>query len=172
MKIYYDVNELNKRLIGLKDKKIVFTNGVFDIIHPGHIDLLEFAKKSGDYLIVGINEDDSVRRLNKGQGRPIFPLAERMVVLRAIEYVDFIIPFAEDTPLELIKALHRIDVLVKGADYKPDEVVGRDEVERRGGKLLLFEFKSHYSTSSLIEKIKTIHLTKKKSCVKNNKNGY
>jgi len=155
MKIFHDINDLNRRLSSLKEKKIVFTNGVFDIIHPGHIDLLEFAKKNGDYLIVGINDDDSVRRLNKGEERPIFPLAERMEVLEAIEFVDFIIPFSQDTPLDLINGLCRVDVLVKGGDYKPAEVVGRAEVESSGGKLLLVQFKSGYSTSSLIGRIKS-----------------
>ena len=155
MKIFYDINELNRRLRELKEKKIVFTNGVFDIIHPGHIDLLEFAQKSGNCLVVGINDDDSVRRLDKGAGRPVFPLAERMEVLAAIEFVDFIIPFSQDTPLDLINGLYRVDVLVKGGDYKPAEVVGRTEVEEAGGKLLLFEFKPGYSTSSLIERIKS-----------------
>lgn len=154
MKIFHDVGQLNRRLAALKGKKIVFTNGVFDIIHSGHIDLLEFARKNGDCLIVGINDDDSVRSLGKGKNRPIFPLADRMKVLAAIEYVDFIIPFSEETPLELIKALSRIDVLVKGSDYLAHEVVGKEEVERRGGKLLLFDFKSNHSTSSIIEKIK------------------
>lgn len=156
MKICRDVNELNKRLDRLTGKKIVFTNGVFDIIHPGHIELLEFAGKSGDCLIVGINDDDSVKRLNKGEGRPIYPLDERMKVLAAVEFVDYIIPFSQDTPLALINALCRVDVLVKGGDYKPGEVVGREKVEEAGGKLLLFEFKSAYSTSSLIEKVKSL----------------
>ena len=156
MKICRDVNELNRHLSRLTGKKIVFTNGVFDIIHPGHIELLEFAKKNGECLVVGINDDDSVKRLNKGDERPIFTLNERMEVLEAIEIVDYIIPFSQDTPLELINALCRVDVLVKGGDYKPEEVVGREKVEDSGGKLLLFEFKSAYSTSSLIEKVKSL----------------
>ncbi len=155
MKIYNSLSELNKRLQALPGKKIVFTNGVFDIIHPGHIDLLEFAKQSGDYLIVGINDDDSARRLDKGAGRPVFPLAERMEVLEAIEFVDFIIPFSEDTPLQSIKNLHRVDVLVKGGDYRPGTVVGREEVENSGGRLLLFAFKSDYSSSALIDRVKS-----------------
>jgi D-beta-D-heptose 7-phosphate kinase/D-beta-D-heptose 1-phosphate adenosyltransferase len=156
MKIFHNINDLNRCLSDFKGKKIVFTNGVFDIIHPGHIDLLEFAKKKGDYLIIGINDDESVRRLNKGDERPVFPLAERMEVLEAIEFVDFIIPFSQDTPLELITGLYRVDILVKGSDYKPAEVVGRNEVESAGGKLFLFEFKSGFSTSTLIERIKSL----------------
>ena len=153
MKIYCNIDALNAELRKLEGKKIVFTNGVFDLIHAGHIDLLEFARSSGDCLIVGINDDISVKRL-KGEDRPLYPLAERMEVLEAIMYVDFIIPFSEDTPLELITALHRVDVLVKGGDYKPHEVVGRAEVEAAGGKLLLFDFKTPTSTSQLVEKVK------------------
>lgn len=154
MKIFHNVDDLNRELQKLAGKKIVFTNGVFDLIHAGHIELLEFAKNSGDYLIVGINDDDSVKRL-KGADRPVYPLVERMEIMAAIMYVDFIIPFSEDTPLELIKRLHRVDVLVKGGDYKPHEVVGREEVEASGGRLLLFEFRTHSSTSDLVEKVKS-----------------
>ncbi|MCX6580929.1 MAG: adenylyltransferase/cytidyltransferase family protein [Candidatus Aminicenantes bacterium] len=153
MKIFYNAAQLNQELQKLEGKKIVFTNGVFDLLHAGHIDLLEFAKNSGDYLIVGINDDDSVRRL-KGEGRPIYPLAERMEVLEAVMYVDYIVPFSQDTPLELIKSLLRVDVLVKGGDYKPHEVVGRKEVEDAGGKLLLFNFRNHYSTTAIIDELK------------------
>ena len=154
MKVFYDVDALNGELRKLGGKTIVFTNGVFDLLHAGHIELLEFAKGSGDYLIIGINDDDSVRRL-KGEGRPIHPLADRMEVLEAVMYVDFIIPFSEDTPLELINRLYRVDILVKGGDYKPHEVVGREEVESSGGKLLLFDFRTHVSTSGLVKKVKS-----------------
>jgi len=152
-KIYTDAAGLNRCLCELPGQTIVFTNGVFDLIHAGHIDLLEFARSHGDCLIVGINDDASVKRL-KGDHRPIYPLAERMEVLAALMYVDYIVPFSEDTPLQLIKNLHRIDVLVKGGDYKPHEVVGREEVENAGGKLLLFDFKNITSTSDLVKKIK------------------
>ncbi|MGE5339976.1 MAG: adenylyltransferase/cytidyltransferase family protein [Candidatus Omnitrophota bacterium] len=153
MKIFKDIEALNRELVKLAGKTIVFTNGVFDIIHAGHIDLLEFSKNSGDVLIVGINDDRSVKRL-KGDTRPVYPLEERMEVLEAIMYVDFIIPFGEDTPLRLIRALHRIDILVKGGDYRPEDVVGRVEVEQSGGRLLLFDFKTHSSTSSILKKIR------------------
>jgi rfaE bifunctional protein nucleotidyltransferase chain/domain len=152
MKIFYDVEELNKELQKLEGKAIVFTNGVFDLVHAGHIDLLEFAKSKGDYLILGINDDDSVKRL-KGEARPIYPLEQRMKILAAIMYIDFVIPFSQDTPLELIKSLHRVDVMVKGGDYQPHEVVGREEVENSGGKVLLFDFKTDISTSTVIKKI-------------------
>ncbi len=152
-KIFSSPEELNRELAALEGKKIVFTNGVFDLLHAGHIDLLEFAKNSGDILILGINDDASVKRL-KGPKRPVYPLAERMEILAANMFVDFIVPFPQDTPLELINALHRVDVLVKGGDYKPHQVVGRKEVESAGGKLLLFNFKNHCSTSGLVEKVK------------------
>ena len=154
MKIFYDTDQLNKLLRRLKKEKIVFTNGVFDLLHAGHIELLEFAKNNGDYLIVGINDDGSVKRL-KGGNRPILPLAERMKILAAIMYVDFVIPFSQDTPLELIKSLYRIDILVKGGDYKLHQVVGKGEVEKAGGKVLLFDFKTNSSTSAVIKKIKS-----------------
>ncbi|MCK4763207.1 MAG: adenylyltransferase/cytidyltransferase family protein [Candidatus Aminicenantes bacterium] len=155
MKIYKNAAELNKQL-SRRAGTIVFTNGVFDILHPGHIDLLEFARQKGDALVLGINDDDSVKRLNKGEDRPVFPLSERMEVLAAVEFVDFIIPFSQDTPLELIRSLSRVDIMVKGGDYRPEEIAGREEVEKGGGKLFLFEFKSDYSTSSLIKKVKTL----------------
>jgi len=154
MKVFYDVEALNGELRKLGGKTVVFTNGVFDLLHAGHIELLEFAKGSGDFLIIGINDDDSVRRL-KGEGRPVHPLADRMEVLEAVMYVDFIIPFSEDTPLELINRLYRVDILVKGGDYKPHEVVGREEVESSGGKLLLFDFRTQVSTSDLVNKVKS-----------------
>jgi rfaE bifunctional protein nucleotidyltransferase chain/domain len=152
MKIYDSAAALNPELEKRSHDKVVFTNGVFDLLHPGHIQLLQFASGQGDLLVVGINDDESVRRL-KGEKRPIFPLAERMEVLAALECVDYIVPFSEDTPLQLIQALRRIDVLVKGGDYSHENVVGRSEVEGRGGRLCLFKFKEHYSSSALIEKI-------------------
>jgi len=154
VKVYTNVEELNAKLEKHRKKKIVFTNGVFDIIHPGHIELFQFAKKHGDILIIGINDDHSVRRL-KGKKRPIYSLDERIEILEAIQYINFIIPFSEDTPLELIKKLSRIDILIKGGDYSSREVVGRKEIKDSGGKLILFDFKSRISSSSLIRKIIT-----------------
>ena len=152
MKIYKDIDRLNRKLGECGNQMIVFTNGVFDLIHPGHIELLGFCRQQGDVVIIGINDDLSVKRL-KGELRPIFPLAERMEILAAIAAVDFIVPFSEDTPRELIRRIRRIDVLVKGGDYRSDEVVGREEVEAAGGKLCLFPFSSAYSTSALIARI-------------------
>jgi D-beta-D-heptose 7-phosphate kinase/D-beta-D-heptose 1-phosphate adenosyltransferase len=151
-KIYRDAAAVNRELTKHPEKTIVFTNGVFDILHAGHIELLEFAKAEGDLLIVGINDDASVKRL-KGDKRPIFSLEERTELLEAVQYVDYIIPFAEDTPLQLIQALTRIDVLVKGGDYQPHQVVGRKEVEKAGGRLCLFTFQSQMSTSDIIQRI-------------------
>ena len=152
-KIFNDVELLNHRLEELTGKTIVFTNGVFDLLHAGHIELLEFARTNGDFLIVGINDDASVKRL-KGDERPVYPLEERMEILAAIQFVDFVVPFAQDTPLKLITSLHRVDVLVKGGDYQPHQVVGRQEVEDAGGKLLLFQFKTDASTTDLVDKIR------------------
>ena len=152
MKIHDDRPALARELAGQKGKRVVFTNGVFDLLHPGHIELLEYARSQGDLLGVGVNDDASVRRL-KGDKRPIFPLAERLEVLAALQCVDFVIPFAEDTPLELIRELDRVDILVKGGDYAPADVVGRAEVEARGGRLVIFKLSGNYSSSGLIEKI-------------------
>lgn len=153
MKICYHADQLNRELQRLEGKKIVFTNGVFDLLHAGHIDILQFAKNQGDILIVGINDDDSVKRL-KGEARPVYPLEQRLKIVAALMTVDYVIPFSEDTPLELIKRLHRVDVLVKGGDYTLEAVVGREEVEKNGGKVLLFDFKTPVSTSAVIEKIR------------------
>jgi rfaE bifunctional protein nucleotidyltransferase chain/domain len=152
MKIHESGPALKGELAKRPGEKIVFTNGVFDLIHPGHIELLQFARAQGDILVVGVNDDASVRRL-KGEKRPIFPLAERLEVLAALECVDYVVSFGEDTPLELIQALGPIDVLVKGGDYAPVEVVGKKEVEGWGGRLCLFKLAGNYSTSALIEKI-------------------
>ena len=152
MKIHDSATALNLELEKHAHDKVVFTNGVFDLLHPGHIQLLQFASGQGDILVVGINSDASVRRL-KGEKRPIFPLAERMEVLAALACVDYVIPFNDDTPQQLIRALRRIDVLVKGGDYAPEQVVGRKEVESNGGKLCLFKLADNYSSSALIEKI-------------------
>jgi D-beta-D-heptose 7-phosphate kinase/D-beta-D-heptose 1-phosphate adenosyltransferase len=152
LKIHKDIRSLNRELAKRRKEKVVFSNGVFDLLHPGHVQMLQFARGQGDILVVGVNDDASVRRL-KGEKRPIFPLPERLEILAALECVDYVIPFAEDTPLELIKALKKIAVLVKGGDYGPDEVVGRREVESKGGKLCLFKLAEDYSSSTFIEKI-------------------
>jgi len=145
-----DLQELKGIVQKLKKegKRIVFTNGCFDLLHPGHIKCLEEAKKFGDVLIVGINSDQSVKRL-KGPQRPIMPLWGRMMLLGALEAVDYVVCFEEDTPLELIKELQP-DVLVKGGDWKEEEVVGRELVS----EVKIVEYQEGFSTTSIIEKIK------------------
>lgn len=136
-----------------KSQKIVFTNGCFDILHVGHIRYLQEAAKLGDLLIIGLNSDDSVKRL-KGPERPINNESERAEMLAALSLVDYVAIFDEDTPLDLINIIEP-DVLVKGGDYVPDDVVGKKEVEERGGKLVLIPFVEGKSTTNIIKKIKT-----------------
>jgi len=133
-------------------KRVVFTNGCFDLLHPGHVRLLEQARALGDALVVGLNSDASVRRL-KGDSRPLVPEAGRAEVLSALECVDAVTVFEEDTPRELIAAL-RPDVLVKGGDWKPDQIVGREEVEAAGGRVVVVPYIEGYSTTALIEKLR------------------
>ena len=131
--------------------KVVFTNGVFDILHKGHIELLARAADFGDILIVGLNSDQSVKRL-KGENRPLQDEESRALVLASIEFVDYVIRFTEDTPLELIKSLHP-NVLIKGGDYKVEEIVGYDFVKETGGEVYCLEFVKGYSSTSIIGKI-------------------
>ena len=128
--------------------KIVFTNGCFDIVHVGHLEMLAEAKSKGDYLIVGLNSDSSVKRL-KGSERPINNEADRKFFLENIRHVDEVIIFHEDTPLDLIKKLAP-DVLVKGGDWPTESIVGSDVVLAKGGQVLSLNFKSGYSTSKII----------------------
>jgi D-beta-D-heptose 7-phosphate kinase / D-beta-D-heptose 1-phosphate adenosyltransferase len=132
-------------------KKIVFTNGCFDLLHPGHINLLHQAKAFGDRLIIGLNTDASVKRL-KGDSRPILSEQDRAAILNALDCVDLVVLFDEDTPLSLISNL-RPDILVKGADYKPDQVVGRDVVESYGGQVRLVQLLEGYSTTEIAKKV-------------------
>ncbi len=134
-------------------EKVVFTNGCFDLLHPGHISLLYQARSLGDRLVVGLNTDASVRRL-KGSERPILSEQDRAAMLSALACVDLVVHFDEDTPLDLIKNL-KPDILVKGSDYKPDEVVGKAEVESYGGKVQLVELVKGYSTTQLTRKVLT-----------------
>lgn len=133
-------------------QKIVFTNGCFDLLHPGHVTYLEEARSLGDRLVLGLNDDDSVRRL-KGATRPILPLEDRARILAGLMAIDVVIPFHEDTPLELI-LLTEPDVLVKGGDYQKHEIAGAEEVESWGGKVQVLKFVPGKSTTSIVEKIK------------------
>ena len=134
-------------------KKIVFTNGVFDLLHPGHVRYLQHARTLGDALIVGINSDRSVRA-NKGPERPINPEHERAEVLGALACVDLAVVFDEDTPHALIMQVQP-DVLVKGADWGEHNIVGRDIVEARGGRVVRVELSKGFSTTGLIERTRT-----------------
>ena len=131
--------------------KLVFTNGCYDILHPGHVDLLTRARELGDGLIMGLNSDASVRRL-KGETRPVNDERCRAFVLAALACIDYVVLFEEDTPLELIKAV-KPQVLVKGGDWGLDNIVGRDEVEADGGKVFSLPLLEGYSTTGLIEHI-------------------
>ena len=135
-------------------RRIVFTNGVFDLLHPGHVRYLQYARNLGDMLVVGLNADASVRR-NKGPGRPITPESERAEVLAALECVDAVVIFGEDTPAEIVR-LVQPDILVKGADWPADQIVGRDTVEARGGRVVLVPVEQGHSTSAIVERIKRL----------------
>jgi len=133
---------------------VVFTNGVFDLLHPGHVRYLRGARALGDGLIVAINSDRSVRT-NKGEGRPVTPQAERAEVLLALDGVDAVTIFDEETPHAIITAVQP-DVLVKGADWGPDDIVGRDVVEARGGRVVRMELAEGFSTTALLEKVRAL----------------
>jgi D-beta-D-heptose 7-phosphate kinase/D-beta-D-heptose 1-phosphate adenosyltransferase len=133
-------------------RRIVFTNGVFDLLHPGHVRYLRQARALGDVLVIGLNTDRSVRA-NKGPGRPITPEHERAEVLSALECVDGVTIFDEETPYQLIAALQP-DVLVKGADWAADAIVGRDIVEARGGSVVRVAVEQGHSTTAIVEKIR------------------
>ena len=133
-------------------KRLVFTNGCFDLLHPGHIQGLEQARALGDVLIVGINSDSSVREL-KGLGRPILPELERAEILAALECVDAVVIFEELTPREIIKALLP-DVLVKGGDWPGNQIVGREEVEAAGGRVVSVPLVETYSTTAILAKMR------------------
>jgi rfaE bifunctional protein nucleotidyltransferase chain/domain len=130
---------------------VVFTNGVFDLIHPGHIDVLTAARNEGDALIVGVNSDDSVRRL-KGPARPVRSELDRAFVVAALECVDCVVIFGDDTPLELIAAV-KPDVVVKGGDYAESTIVGAKEVKSWGGRVVVVPLTPGHSTTSIIEKL-------------------
>lgn len=133
-------------------RRVVFTNGVFDLLHPGHVRYLQEARALGDLLIVGLNADESVRR-NKGPRRPINTQDERAEVLAALSCVDAVVIFGEDTPAEIVE-LVQPDILVKGADWPADQIVGRDTVEARGGRVVRVPVEPGYSTTAIVERIR------------------
>lgn len=136
----------------LQDKKIVFTNGCFDVLHYGHVDYLQKAKELGDLLVLGLNSDNSVKRL-KGESRPINPEWARAGVLSALEAVDFVILFHEDTPKNLIEAIVP-NILVKGGDYSIDQIVCADFVQKNGGQVITIAFVDGFSSTNIIHKMK------------------
>jgi rfaE bifunctional protein nucleotidyltransferase chain/domain len=137
----------------LKSDRIVFTNGCFDILHRGHVEYLQEAAALGDRLVVGVNSDASVRRLGKGDDRPLNDQDSRAKVLAALRCVDALVIFDEDTPLELITALQP-DVVAKGGDWKPEQIVGADVVNARGGEVRSLKLVDGFSTTALVEKIR------------------
>ena len=149
------VDALLPRLTALREnkKKIVFTNGCYDILHPGHVDLLARARALGDVLVLGINTDASVRRLGKGKDRPINSYAIRAFVLAHLGSVDFVTSFDEDTPAELIQVIQP-DVRVKGGDWAVEKIVGREVVQARGGRVISLPLLEGYSTTGLVERIR------------------
>jgi D-beta-D-heptose 7-phosphate kinase/D-beta-D-heptose 1-phosphate adenosyltransferase len=151
-----ELAELQLALIK-QGKVVVFTNGCFDVIHRGHVEYLDRASRLGDVLIVGLNSDESTRRL-KGKGRPLVPQEDRAYVLASLAMVDYVSIFDDDTPLELIKFV-KPNVLVKGGDYKLDEIIGREFVERHGGKVLTIPLVPGKSTTEIINKL--THLLEK-----------
>jgi rfaE bifunctional protein nucleotidyltransferase chain/domain len=149
-----DQNEAKNTISAWKDSglEVVFTNGCFDILHLGHIDYLEHSSALGDKLVVGLNSDPSVTRL-KGEGRPINPEYARARILAALSFVDLVVIFGEDTPLELIRNFLP-DILVKGKDYEISNIVGADIVIEHGGKVLTIDLVDGYSTTNIVQKIK------------------
>mgnify|MGYP001823084313 FL=1 len=149
--------ELVERYGRPREGRIVFTNGCFDILHRGHVEYLARARSLGDALIVGVNTDDSVRRLEKGRDRPFNREEDRALILASLEIVDAVSLFGEDTPMELLQDLVP-DILVKGGDYRIDQVVGRDVVEKAGGEVRILPFLEGFSTTDLITRIRNASL--------------
>jgi D-beta-D-heptose 7-phosphate kinase/D-beta-D-heptose 1-phosphate adenosyltransferase len=149
----HSLRNLEEILTALKKdgKRVVFTNGCFDLLHSGHVFLFKQAKNLGDVLVVAVNDDRSIKKI-KGSSRPIFSLEERLEILEAIEHIDYLIPFAVETPQKLISRLLP-DVLVKGEDWKKNGVVGREVVEQAGGKVVLVPLSQGQSTTALLDKI-------------------
>ena len=156
-KIVPDIDTLKAFRIELRrrKKKVAFTNGCFDILHAGHIHLFGEAKKHGDILIVAVNDDTSVRKI-KGPSRPVFSLAERLEVLEAVVYIDYLISFSEETPRNLVRVLLP-DIILKGGDWREEEVIGREEVRGVGGRVIIVSYLPGKSTSSILDLIARIN---------------
>lgn len=154
IRTWNEIVEIRRRLHSEK-KKVVFTNGVFDILHSGHVDYLTKSKTLGDVLIVGLNSDKSVKSI-KGSKRPIIPQENRAVILASLKPVDFVVLFDEDTPAKLIDAIIP-DVLVKGADWDLDKIEGRETVIKNGGEVKSIKFVNEQSTSKIIQKILSLY---------------
>jgi len=148
-----DIKKLREK-IRIENRKVVFTNGCFDIIHKGHVTYLNEAKSLGDHLIVGINSDDSVKKL-KGKDRPVNNEYDRAFVLDNLKSVDDVLIFNEDTPYDIIKEIIP-DLLVKGGDWKEEDIVGSDIVKMNGGKVISLQFVNNYSTTNILEKIEKL----------------
>ena len=142
------------RRANARGRRVVFTNGCFDLLHAGHVKLFEHARRQGDLLIVGLNSDRSVRAL-KGPGRPVLSQRDRALLLAALQSVDYVTIFNERTPRQLIERL-RPDVLMKGADWGPGQIVGSDVVRRKGGRVVRCPLLKGYSTTAIIQRIKKI----------------
>jgi rfaE bifunctional protein nucleotidyltransferase chain/domain len=141
-----------RSIASASDRPLVFTNGVFDLLHAGHVTYLEQAKALGRSLIIGVNSDDSVKLLGKGDNRPFNKLVDRMIVLAALECVDFVVPFECDTPIDLIKIV-KPDILVKGGDWAVENIVGSTEVARWGGRTVSIPFEYNISTTEIARRI-------------------
>lgn len=155
MGIFLPQTELIRRLTDQRatGKRIVFTNGCFDLLHVGHIRYLQEARALGDLLVVGVNSDSSVRTLSKGPDRPIVPDLQRAEVLAALACVDYVTLFDEPDPLRLISDLQP-DILAKGGDWRPDQIIGRQVVERRGGRVVSIPLVPNISTTTLVRRIR------------------
>ncbi len=153
-----DPEGLSSIILALKNekKKIVFTNGCFDMVHAGHVAYLEDARREGDILVVALNSDNSVKRL-KGDGRPINKEIDRQRIIAALASVDYVTLFDEDDPKEIVEKLQP-DVIVKGSDWKVDEIIGGEFVKSMGGKAVAIPFRNGYSTTDLIKKIKALKI--------------
>ncbi len=151
----FDEIEIKAEKLRSEGKKIVFTNGCFDILHKGHVSYLKKAKELGDILVIGVNSDRSIKSI-KGEKRPILPQDERAFILSALEMIDYVVIFDEDTPYELIKRV-KPHILVKGGDWDINNIVGKDIVESYGGKVLNIPFVEGKSTTNIIERILSVY---------------